>query len=81
MAILLTFLQKQFVQLLSVRCLAETTSDESNFIDTDSYENHWKSFDKFTGHDLAICYQMSQIFFYHSLRYYKFFSEQVIHIY
>ena len=45
----------------SLICFTETTS--ANFTDIDSYENIWKSFDKFTSHGLAISYQTFKISF------------------
>lgn len=55
-------------------CFTETTSNSENFRVIGSYENNWKSFDRFTSHGLAICYQTSKIslsnnfLFFHPLR-------------
>lgn len=44
----------------TLMCFTETASNGAKFGDTNSYENNYKSFHKFTGHGLAI-YQTSKI--------------------
>lgn len=45
----------------SLMRFTETTRNEANFRDIQSYKNNWKLFHKFTSHNLVICYQTCKI--------------------
>ena len=64
MAILLTFLQKQFIQIPSVWCVFQRQLVMGQTLEILAVnENNWKSVQKFTSHSFVIFYQTSKISF------------------